>query len=256
MIEDQAQVPNENNENDEIVPGLEDDPALGKYVAHYPSNRLMLLLRGGLIYTGAVFFLQVFFAGLDDTTASIVLIGSYSVLALAIAWYILHLWNREVILYERGFTYREGSRLGQFLYVRIVSVHIRVERFAYLNLIQRDVYHCTMLSDQDERLILTNLYSNIAELATKLEAAITRARLPVVETRLTRGETVEFGTRLSMDKTGISLDDEQLAWGDFAGHRIEGKNLLLTGKSGAALAVPIAALDNALLLLALLKSRA
>jgi hypothetical protein len=253
MSENQTQPPNDDDDN---APAIEDDPALGKYVAHYPSNRLRLLIIGGLIYTAVVLFLQVFFAGLDDAAASIVLIGSYSLLALAIGWYVLHLWNREVILYERGFTYREGSRTGQFLYAKIISLHIRAERFAFMNLIRRDVYQCTMLTDQDERLMLNNIYSNIGELVTKLETAITRARLPVIEVRMERGETVEFGTRLSLDKNGILLDDERLAWNDFAGHRIESKNLVLNGKTGVSVAVPVAALDNALLLLALLKSRA
>lgn len=240
-------------DNDAVI--IEDDPALGKYVAHYPSNRLLLLLRGGVIYAAAVLVLQILFIGVDDTSASIVLIGAYSLLALGIAWYILHLWNREVILYERGFTYREGSRLGYFYYHAIRSVRQKAGRILFLNLIRRDFYHCTLISDQDEHLYINNLYSGVAELVTRLEAAITRARLPIVETRLARGETIDFGPRLALNQTGIMLDGQNLPWTDFARHRIEGKHLVLTAKSGAAFTMAVAELDNALLLLTLLKQR-
>lgn len=238
------------------APAIADDPVLGKYVMHYPSNRLMLLFRGVVLYSMGVFFIQLFFSGLDDSIAWLVLIGCYSLLALAISWYTLHLWNREVILYERGFTYRQGSRVGEFLYTRIIHLHVKAERYNVMNLIQRDIYNCVMISDADERLTLNNLYVNIAELVDKLEAAITRARMPVIEMQLARGETVEFGPRLTLNQDGLTLDGTALPWSNFAGHRIDGKNLVLNVKTGDALSIPVAELDNALLLLAILKAHA
>src|SRR5215207_5459331 len=108
---------------------IEPDPVLGAYIAHHPSNRLLLLIVGGIAYAIPVLLLQILFAQADKSTAAVVLISAYSIIALVIGWFILHHWNREVILYEHGFTYREGSSLRAFPYVTIVSFQQRAVRF-------------------------------------------------------------------------------------------------------------------------------
>jgi hypothetical protein len=238
--------------DDPVIPA---DPALGRYLAHYPSNRLRLLLQGAALYTVPVVALNWLFAGLDDVPASIILIGSYAVIGLGIAWYVLHLWNREVILYERGFTYREGSRLGLFPYFNIVRFTQHAERVSYFNLIRREVYQARLVTDQEEVLIINNVYSSVGDLIARLESAITRDRLPIVQARLARGESVPFGDALRLDGDGLHTGAHSLAWEQFAGHRFVGKDLHLLARQGDPLIVRVADLENALLLLALLKNR-
>jgi hypothetical protein len=251
-----TEIPDEQaKQDDDDAPIIEDDPALGRYVAHYPSNRLMLLIRGGIIYAAAVGLLQLIFLTVPDNIAGIFLPVLFAGVGLGVAWYVLHLWNREVILYEHGFSYREGSRLAQFFYGKILTVRQKAERVAYFGFIKRDLYTMTLISDQDEILTLNNVYSNIAELVSKLEAAITRARLPIAQARLQRNETLDFGA-LRVSQQGIETDSGSLTWGNFAGYKLEGKNMQLAARDNPTFAaIPVKQLDNVLLLLALLKVR-
>lgn len=235
---------------------LDDDPAFGKYLVNYPSRRGLLLVQAAVFYIVPVVILQIVFASVDDQTASVILPVLFAALALAIMWYVLHLWNREVILYERGFTYREGSRLGRFYYHEMVTVRQSAERVVYFGIVRRAVYQCTLISQQDEILKLTNVYHNIADLAKRIEAIIARVRQPIVEELLQRGETVEFGAKLHLHRDYAAAEEKQLAWEQFTDYHIEGKNLLLRAQAATnSIAVPMAEIDNLVLLLRLLKTQ-
>jgi hypothetical protein len=234
---------------------IEDDEVLGRYLAHFPSNRALLLGGAAVLYIVPVALLQVLFANVDATTASIVLITAFALLALGLAWFVLHHWNREIILYERGFSYREGSRLAQFYYTRIYTFQQRAERFELLRL-RFTRYRALLITDQDEILRINNVYTQVGELLQRLEALITKARLPVVEAQLARGENIAFGQHLTLTPQGIEYQERKLAWTDYAGHKIEGKTLKLLDSSNTAwVQLPVLELDNILLLLAVLKKR-
>lgn len=233
---------------------MEPDPVLGGYIAHHPSNRFMLLVLGGIAYAIPVLLLQILFARADRTTAAIVLISAYSLVALVIGWTVLHLWNREVILYERGFTYREGSHVRPFLYVNILSFQQKAVRFSIFQRWPLVVYRCTLHTDQDEILNINNIYSQIELLVRRLEAAITRARLPVVAARLQSGESVSFGP-ISLSGQAIHVGDKTLPWHLWGGYRFANNQLILVERSGETwTALPVLEIDQILLLVALLKA--
>lgn len=240
----------------EETPIIEDDEVLGRYLAHFPSNRALLLGTAAVLYIIPVAFLQLLFANVDDNAASVVLISSFTILGLLLAWFVLHHWNREIILYERGFTYREGSYLAQFYYTRIYTFQQRAERFELLRWVRFTRYRVLLITDQDEILRVNNVYSRVGELVQRLEALITKARLPVVEAQLARGDSISFGQHLSLTPQGIEAQARTLAWQDYAGHKIEGKTLKLLDTSNTAWALlPVLEIDNILLLLAVLKKR-
>jgi hypothetical protein len=233
---------------------IEPDPVLGAYIAHHPSNRLLLLILGGMAYAIPVFLLQILFSQADKSTAAVVLISAYSIIALIIGWIILHLWNREVILYERGFTYREGSKIRAFPYASIVSFQQRSTRFALLSRWPIVVYRTTMTTDQDEVLLINNVYTQTEKLVRRLEGLITRARLPVVASKFHAGERVSFGP-LSLSGQALHVGDKTLLWSDWEGYRFANNQLVLTDKSGADWAsVPVLEIDQILLVVGLLKA--
>jgi hypothetical protein len=232
---------------------IEPDPVLGAYIAHHPSNRLLLLILGGIAYAIPVLLLQILFSQADKTTAAVVLISAYSIIALVIGWVILHLWNREVILYERGFTYREGSKIRAFPYASIVSFQQRAMKFAFPRW-PIVIYSSTMLTDQDELLLINNIYTDVAKLVRRLEGLITRARLPVVAAKFQAGERVAFGP-LSLSGQALHMGDKTLPWSDWSGYRFANNQLVLMDKSGADwAAVPVMEIDQILLLVALMKA--
>lgn len=254
VLEKSTSIESDLPDEDSAAP-LEDDPAFGKYLSNYPSRRGLLLMQAAIFYFIPVGVLQILFANVDDQTASIILPVLFAGLALAITWYVLHLWNREVILYERGFTYREGSRLGRFYYHEISTVRQNAERVAYFGIFRRNIYQCTLISQQDEIFKLTNVYSNIADLAKRIEALIAKFRQPIVEEHLNRGETIEFGA-LQLHREYARTDEKTLRWEQFTDYKIEGKNLVLQAREDAdTLSVPVTEVDNLVLLLRLLKDQ-
>ena len=88
-------------ERDDATSIFESDPILGKYVSHHPSNRLRLMIIAGVIYTFAVGIIQLVFWNVDDSIASIFIPLLFAGVVGGVLWYMLHHWNREVVLYER-----------------------------------------------------------------------------------------------------------------------------------------------------------
>lgn len=245
---------------------LEGDPILGRVITNYPSNRGRRLVTAGIACTviGALITLALW--EVEASTAGIITIAIMAVVGLVAGWYVLHTWNREVILYERGFSYREGSNVIYFLFEEVRTIRQRAERLRYAGVIRRDVYTVTVKTIRDETIVLDSTYQKIAELGERLEILINRALHPAVNVRLTAGERVAFGKLLAL--TAVGLDSENLlgtdnvpdlAWGDLDGFKIEARQLQIYKKAQPErtlwLAIPLAEIDNLVLLLDILKEK-
>ncbi|MBC8098762.1 MAG: hypothetical protein H7Y11_04925, partial [Armatimonadetes bacterium] len=221
--------------SDANTPIIETDPIYGVAMANYPSDRGRLLLAGGVVYAISGTVLNAAFASVDAATASIIVISGMAPLALGIGWVILHQWNREVVLYERGFSYREGSRTVYLFYSDIRMLKLRAGRVRYFGgLVRRNIRELTLKTTQDETIVLNTVYRRIEELCERLELAINRAQRPIIEARLTKGERVEFGGGLALLATGIRLDAQQLAWADYVKYSVADGKLTLHTAEGAA----------------------
>jgi hypothetical protein len=226
---------------------FEPHPTLGAYLSHHPVRREILLLRAAFLYGVPVMVLQLLFMNDDSTLISLLLISGYAVWALMVGWYVLHLWNREVVLYERGFTYREGSRDASFPYENIVELYIRAERLSYFGIWQRDKYDLTLITGMDETMHITNLYSDVEQLVDRLERFIARDRLPHVREQLRQGERVSFGEHLQLSETALFIDNDNgdndngdngkgasLPREQFGGYRVQGGQLRFLQQTGSS----------------------
>lgn len=235
---------------------FEDDPTLGEYISHHPSRRVMLLMRGVIIYAIPTLILQVLFLNVDDQTAAIFLPFIYALLAGAVIWYVLHLWNREVVLYERGLSYRQGSATAYVLYGNIVRVRQSIEKQSFAGLFPRTVYDYTLTTDLDETLRITNLYSETAKLTRALDAFIARDRLPMMRHQMASGQEVPFTERLRLTREGILAEERELFWHEFMGYRVQGGTMILQSKDNPEWAkIPVSEISNPVLLIALFKER-
>jgi uncharacterized membrane protein YobD (UPF0266 family) len=226
------------------------DPVYGAELENFPGDRGRLLLKGGVVYFGMTFVVNAAFTALDAS----VVIGVMAALALLVGWYILHLWNREVVLYERGFSYREGSRIVYFLYTEVRSFHQRAERIAYFGgLIRRTLHRITLKTTQGETIILDRTYRKIERLGMLLEQFIHRAQRPVIEAKLQNGSEVPFGG-VSLSRQGIRLEGQLLDWENYAGHTIgEGRLTLKAVSTPNWGSVPLADIHHPTLLLEFLQ---
>lgn len=232
-------------------------PTLGNYISHHPSNRLRLVIRALIFYAIPVLILQALFWNVDDDTASRFLPVLFAAVGLAAFWYAAHFWNREVILYEHGFTYRQGSQLGQFRYVDIVRLQPDVSQMAILNIIQRTSFNYTLVTVDDEVLHITNLFSDIARLVARLEGYIIRDRLNIVQQAVNTGQAVDVGAGLCLSKTGLEYEGRELFWHEVGARNIKNGNLIIrTQDNQEWAAIPIMEVNNPMLLLAVLKQYA
>ena len=233
------------------------DPLLGQALAHFPSDRLRPLIIAGLLGAPVALMLGLTTAQIVEWWGPVLTVVIIALVTLALGWYILHVWNREIVLYERGFSYREGSETVFFRYEEIASIRLRAERLAYFGgLLRRNVYRFTVTTTEAERFTITNLYRRADELGTRLTERINRALGPKIAQRLADGQAVPFSDSLTVSDKGLRENGRDLAWSAFGGYRLGGSKLTLLDADGAVwYAVPLPEVDNITLLLELLRGR-
>ncbi len=237
---------------------LEADPVLGNALASYLSNRALRLARGGVFFLLVGFVLTVALWNVEATIAAPVTVAVMGVVGLLVGWYVLHTWNREVVLYEHGFSYREGSAVVFLHYTEIRSIHQRAERLVYGGILRRTVFRITLITERDETIVLDSVYRRVEDLGPRLEAQINQALTPQVGARIARGEQVAFGGGLLLSASGLHHNESgsTLAWEQFGGYGIEQRQLVLLASDGVVWQrVPLVVLVNVTLLLDILKSK-
>ena len=131
----------------------------GQSLAHFPSDRLRPLIVAGGVGGVVALVLGLTTAQTLEWWGPVVTVVIMALVALGLGWYVLHVWNREIILYEVGFSYREGSKTVFFRYDEIAGIRQHAERLAYFGgLLRRDVYRFTVTTREAERFTITNLY--------------------------------------------------------------------------------------------------
>lgn len=236
---------------------VESDPLLGGFLANYPSDRARLLIPAAIVTGIVAVFLNFTTAAVDEWWGPPLTIILMALVVLAIGWRVLHFWNREVMLYEHGFSYREGGRNIFFLYHELASIRQRAERLAYFGgLIRRTTYRYTLTSIRGEKIVLTNLYKNVDRLMERLEQKLYALLEPQIIDRINNGEKVPFSDTLRISKSGLHEGGRDLLWQDFGGYKAGGGQLTLLTRDGAAwLSLALPDVDNLALLIGLLKQQ-
>jgi hypothetical protein len=234
---------------------LEDNPVLGAFVASYPSDRGRLLLPGAVVCGAVAVILNFTLAEVDAWWGPLLTTIIMAVVVLAVGWYILHHWNREVILYKDGFSYREGSRPVFFRYGEIARIRQRAERLSYFGgLFRRTVYQFVISTEAGDVFVLNNAYRRVDELGTRIEKQANALLWPRIAERLAKGEIVPFSATLGLSGQGLRESGRDLTWTDYGGYRIENRSLVVLNASGQAwVAVPLSEIDNVTLLLNVLR---
>lgn len=241
------------------------DPLLGSPIANHPSDRLRLLVIAGLIGGVAAVVLNFTTAEVEGWGPPLTFL-LMAALGLGLGWYVLHGWNREIILYERGFSYREGGAFVYFTYDEVRGVTAQIGQQSYLGgRIRRIRHRFTLTTHSGDQFTITDLYRRAgalgAELSARVEATI-RATLPDC---LARGERILFGERLAVTATGlVSLADRvtgeperALPWGEYGSYRVAQRQLDLLDTQGESwLKVPLNRIENVALLVRLLREQA
>jgi hypothetical protein len=234
---------------------IDDDVVFGRYIAHFVTHRLRLLIQAGVIYGVAAIVINLATFSLEGTLVNIVVPLMYALVAMPLIWYLAHLWNREVILYERGFTYRQGSVVAAFPYENIVRMRVVVENIAYFGVIPRQKITADLESDNGDKMHLNQTLKDARKLVETLERAVVKARKPLIQRQIEQGSPASFGM-LTLKENGIETDDGRtLAWNELNGVRVQDMAIQLVSGSEVWGSFPLAEIDAAALLLVVLKER-
>ncbi|MEO8608604.1 MAG: DUF6585 family protein [Chloroflexota bacterium] len=235
---------------------IESDPILGNVIATYPSDRIRLLVPAGLIIGVTAVVLNFTVATIDAWWGPPLTVIITSIVSLAAGWPVLHLWNREIILYDNGFSFREGGRTVYFLYHEVSSLRQRGQQLAYFGgLIRRSTFRFTLTTIQNQQIALTNLYRNIGQLGARLEGKINPLLAPQIDDGLARGEKVPFSDTLRLSQEGLHEGGRNLTWDSFAGYRVQGGRLHVLARPDNSewYSAALGDVDNIKLLVTLLK---
>ncbi len=235
---------------------IDKDPVLGNAIANYPSNRARLLLIGGSVLLITWVIVTVALLNVPADTALLLTIVSIGIVTIGVGWFIAHFWNREVVLYEHGFSYREGSYVAYMLYTDVRRIRQRAERMTYFGgVIRRTVYRITLETTEDEIIVLSNIYRRMGDLSIRLEQLVNPFLKAAVERTLAQGDAAAFGETLSLTTDGLRDGERELAWADFGGYTIGSQHLMLQaqGDDTPWLSVKLTDVDNLSVLIEILK---
>lgn len=241
-------------------PGHTASASLGAFEARYAANRFRLLLHGALALLVTWLIITLLLWEVDAATASPLTVLAIAAAALAVGWYLLHFWNREVLVYEHGFTYRQGSGVVRVPFAEVVSLRGRGVRRSYLSgLIQRTSYRFTVRTNQNTLIVLDDLFSRIEQLSLHLEHGINRVMRPRVERQLASDVRVPFADTLMISNEGLHAQGHTLPWAELQSFCIHAGTLSLIYADEDACdtwyALPISEVDNLRLFVDLLVER-
>lgn len=234
---------------------LKPDSILGQVIANYPSDRLRWVLIFWSLLAVSGFTVSATIGNLPYDWAPIAAMLIMAALTMLISWRALHSWNREIVLYEYGFSYREGGAEIQFIYAEITSIRLKAEQRSYFGgIFKRNFYRFTVFTINAETFVITNLYRRTSELGAKLQERVNRELRPTIARRLAVGDAVLFSDTLRLSETGLHESGRDLAWDQYGGYQLGGGNLsLFTVDKSLWFSLPLPEFDNITILLDLLK---
>jgi hypothetical protein len=237
---------------------IETDPVFGKVIANYPSNRTRLIAPAVFISGVVSVILNVTLAEVEAWWGPVLTVIIMAVVVLGLGWRVLHFWNHEVVLYEEGFSYREGARPIFFLYHEVMSVRQQGQRLAYFGgLIRRSTYQFTLTTLRGEVMKLDNLYVRIEEMGAQIEKKIYGVLEPYLKDEMAKGEKIPFSNTLRLSNEGMEEKGRELSWKEFDGYKISNGQITIFAQPDRAtwLSIPLPEVDNLPILVRWLKQR-
>jgi hypothetical protein len=132
-------------------------------------------------------------------------------LALAAGWAAYVNWNKGVALYEQGFVVRDRKGIQAWRWEEIVSLRAAVTRH-YTNGIYTGTTHVyTLYNRQNERLVFSDIYVKVEELAKAIEQGIFPHLYERAAQQYNLGQTLAFGP-VAISKTGIQISKKVYPW--------------------------------------------
>ena len=173
----------------------------------------MLVLMYGL-YSAIQAYQQHGLVMIDAALSGPLIIALIMLLVGAFAgWSAFANWNKGAALYERGFALRDRKGLRQWRWDEIVSMTASVTRH-YMNGIYTGTTHTYFLIDRkDQRLVLSDVYSRVEELAQAIQEAIFPLLYERAAQEFNSGQKLAFGQAV-ISKDGFQVGKKTYPWSE------------------------------------------
>ena len=160
----------------------------------------------------------------------VIIAGVVFLLGLLAGWSAYVNWNKGVAVYERGFAIRDRNGIRPWRWEDVVSLKAAITRH-YTNGIYTGTTHVYTLFDrQNQRLVLSDIYSRVEELAKAIQDAIYPILFDQAARQYNAGQELVFGPVL-ISTSGIQIGKKTFPWNDVEQVAIQ-KGILKVSKKG------------------------
>jgi hypothetical protein len=248
--------------------GIAADPVLGAAYSVHVSDRLRLLITAALIGGPAAVLLNFTLAEIEGWGPPLTVV-IMAALGLGLGWYVLHGWNRAIIVYERGYSYREGGETVFFAWQEVRGVRAEAAvTSAFGGRLKRTRYRYVVGHHSGDQVVLTRLYRRVGALGDAITAAVEASIERAADDLLQRKGRIAFGEpgegSLAFTHDGLLHDANPrtgaearlLPWAAFGGFRVADRALTVLDRDGAVwVSLPLREIENVGLLVRWLRAR-
>ncbi len=132
-------------------------------------------------------------------------------LAAGAGWLAYSNWNRGVGLYERGIAVRSRKGLQIWHWTDIQSIKVSVTRHYTNGIYSGTTHEYTLLDKQNQKLVLSDVFKKVEELAEAIEQGVYPLLYPVAAEEYNNGRMLNFGP-VNIDKAGLQIGKKCFPW--------------------------------------------
>lgn len=183
---------------------------------------------------------------------SLIITASLLVLVLVAGWGAYSNWHRGAVLYEKGFAVRSRKGIRNWRWEDIAAIKMNITR-QYTNGIYTGTTHeYTLLNQQNERLTIDDALVKVDELAEAIQQNVFARLYEPAAQQYNQGKPLAFGP-LVISKLGLQFGKKTIPWEEVKEVSLKRGNLKVSRKQSRGASVPVHAIPNLNVLLAILQ---
>jgi hypothetical protein len=132
-------------------------------------------------------------------------------LGVLAGWRAYASWNKGVAAYERGFAYNDRKGLQVWRWEDVVSMTSAITRHYTNGIYTRTSHIYTLYNRQNQRLVLSDSFGKVVELAKNIDENIFPLLYGQVADQYNAGQTIIFGP-VAISKSGIVIGKKTYPW--------------------------------------------
>ncbi len=152
--------------------------------------------------------------------------------ALLAGWGAYANWNKAVVVYERGFAYRDRKGIRIWRWEDVVSMTSAITRHYHSGIYTGTTHIYTLHNRKNRRLVLSDSMRKVEELAKNIDEGIFPLLYARAADGYNAGQVIAFGP-VTINTAGISIGRKTYPWPDVKEVSIRKGILKVSRKDGS-----------------------